>query len=395
MGTPPQIVEAASARSELRGIRGESSPKPIQPSPSSHLPVHDCNRLDIKAQATKTETVCFVAGRSGGHLVPCLTHAYQLREKNPQTKIMLFSTDAALDQKIVRDYPWVDRYIPLRLDNIPYRKFWLWPLFGFQLINSFFVSFMELRKTRPTKVISMGGFTTIPVCLAARIMDIPIELFELNVVPGRAIKFLTPCAQKIWLVFEQSMQYFTGKPAAVVPYPIRFSESAGMLPTAQARKNLDLLPTKKTVLILGGSQGSVFINTLLKAWIEHLSIEQRAHIQIIHQTGHHDTTNWYKFYREHAIPAVIFDFNTAIEQCYAAADIVLCRSGAGTLFEVLFFGKRCITIPLETNTTAHQRENGFAMMHKYPALFTVVEQKVVEEKPEVLFKILDEGLSLQ
>jgi len=337
-------------------------------------------------------TICFVAGRSGGHLVPCLTQAAQIRSHtNEQTKIMLFSTDAALDQKIVRDYPWVDRYIPLRLDNIPYRKFWLWPLFVLQLLNSLCTSFIELRKAQPTKVVSMGGFTTLPVCLAARILGIPIELYELNVVPGKAVKLLASCAQSINIVFPETAVYFK-QPVTLVPYPIRFPEQARHVSAKHARTQIGLAPDKKTILILGGSQGSVFINSMVKKWIEQLPTAQLKEVQVIHQTGHHDTTDWKALYDQHSIPALIFDFNGAIELCYSAADLVVCRSGAGTLFEVLFFGKQCITIPLETNTTLHQKDNACAMSKTHPALIAMLEQNVVATAPTVFFKMINQKL---
>jgi UDP-N-acetylglucosamine--N-acetylmuramyl-(pentapeptide) pyrophosphoryl-undecaprenol N-acetylglucosamine transferase len=344
------------------------------------------------SKKVKAPTICFVAGRSGGHLVPCLTQAAQIRQSSAeQTKIMLFSTDAALDKKIVSDYPWVDRYIPLRLDNIPYRKFWLWPLFILQLLNSLCTSFIELRKAQPSKVVSMGGFTTLPVCLAARILGIPIELYELNVVPGKAVTLLAPRAHVINIVFPETAFYFK-QPTTLVPYPIRFPESARHVSAADARTKIGLAADKKTVLILGGSQGSVFINSVMKKWIEQLPATQLNDLQVIHQTGHHDTTNWKALYAQHAIPALIFDFNTTIELCYRAADLIVCRAGAGTLFEVLFFGKQCITIPLETNTTLHQKDNACAMSTQHPELFTMLEQKAVAKDPQVLFTMMDQKL---
>ena len=324
-------------------------------------------------------TICFVAGRSGGHLLPALTLAKQYSEHN----ILFFSTDSTLDKKILQD----TTYIPLTLENVPYKKPWLLPKFCYNLTKALCKSLYYLHKNKPQKIISTGGYIAIPVCMAATLLRIPIKLHELNVIPGKALKFLAPLATTITVCFEQSKKYLPTQKCALGSYPLRFNAVHTQLTKQQACKLLGLDPHKKTLLILGGSQGSLFINTMIKQWIEHSS-DLHSTIQVIHQTGAHDTTDWKTYYKSKTISALVFDYYNELATCYAAADVVVCRSGAGTLFETLFFEKLCITIPLETTTTSHQVTNAHAMAAQHQKLFTVIRQEEITNNPGVLYNAL-------
>ena len=109
----------------------------------------------------------------------------------------------------------------------------------------------------------------------------------------------------------------------------------------------------------------------MKQWLP----TQHHAIQIIHQLGNHETDEWHTFYTSLKIPALIFSFHHEIEYCYAAADLVLCRAGAGTLFELIFFQKPSIVVPLETNHNNHQLFNALACAQTHPQLIHVIRQK--------------------
>ena len=227
----------------------------------------------------------------------------------------------------------------------------------------------------------MGGLISIPVCLAGKLLRIPIELYELNVEPGKAVNFLSKFVSKINICFDETEKYFPFKKCNLVSYPIRFSESEKKLSKLEAIKKINLSEDKKTILILGGSQGSVFINNLFKDFIlQNNNINNK--IQVIHQTGS-DKFDWELLYKENLICAITFDFSDNIEQYYLAADIVVCRSGAGSLSEILFFQKKCITIPLEINSNNHQLLNAKSLEKKHPDLFCVLRQSDVTKNPNL------------
>lgn len=337
----------------------------------------------------KHQTICFVAGRSGGHLIPALTLAQQRTQKNSALKVLFFSSNTALDKQIAGNADVVDFYVPLKLDNVPLRKPWLLPVFGWQFCAAFFSARKHLKRHHPTSVLSTGGYIAIPVFLAARSLRIPVELFELNVVPGKATSFLARFARTIFICFEQTKKYLPQEKCQLAAYPIRHKpinnpEEARTL----ALQQLHLSPQLKTVLVLGGSQGSVFLNNAIKKWVMS-SPELGKTVQIIHQTGALDNARWQTLYKQAGVKAFVTDFSDAVRNFYAAADVVICRSGAGSLFETLFFKKPCITIPLETKENNHQLDNALAMQESYPDLFTVVRQEAINKDAQVLAKTLE------
>jgi len=206
-------------------------------------------------------------------------------------------------------------------------------------------------------------------------LRIPIELYELNVVPGKATTFLAPLATKIRICFQKTKNKFSQKECVLTDYPARFKKitDAHMVRIGSIKK-LGLDPQKKTVLILGGSQGSLSINKKIRQWII-ANPQLKKIMQLIHQTGAQDTTDWEEFYHTAGIQAITADFFDDLASLYHAADLVICRSGAGSLFETVFFNKKCITIPLETKQNNHQVHNAMAMQKKYPGLIKVIRDR--------------------
>ncbi len=327
--------------------------------------------------------ICFVAGKSGGHLLPCITLAKKISEQDPQKKILFFTNQSTLDKDIIAANNCINVHTLLPLSSLASKSIFSLSSFCITMISSLCISFYYLLKYKPKKIISTGGSVSLPVCFAASLLRIPIELIELNVVPGKAITTLAPLATTISLCFQETQKYFNQK-CYFTEYPLRFTAQSRIAKTA-ALKYLGLDPSKKTVFIIGGSQGSLYINNLVKQWIEQ-SIRIKNEFQFIHQIGTSDSTNWKEFYVSQGIEAFTFSFFNRIEYCYSGADLIICRSGAGTLFEIKFFNKPCITIPLETKATHHQIDNAHAFKKMQKDTLTIVSQK---EPLKKILNILD------
>ena len=318
----------------------------------------------MKHEAAKN--IVFVAGKSGGHIIPCATLAQDYNNHGYTT--FFFTSNGTLDKKIIDSYSFLDRVIPLKINTET--GFFKNILFIYYFLRTFIQSFKELRTIRPEKVVSSGGSVGLPVCFAAWVLRIPVELYELNVVPGRAIKLLSKIATTTYVCFHESKKFL---PKAVyAPYPVRFT-AQDVLSKTEACKELGLDQDKKTVVVLGGSQGSQFINNLVVSWLK-TNPEQHKNLQIFHQTGSKDLDGLKQAYSSLAVSAIICDYTKEIQQVYSAADIILARAGAGTLFEILFFKKKALIIPLEGASTDHQVDNAYAMMQEYPEYFKVVRQ---------------------
>lgn len=326
----------------------------------------------------KPHITAYVAGHSGGHIIPCLTLAAQ-ELKNNNTQCVFFSTTAALDTQILKNNPLMHTHIALQVT--PPRHWYQIPGHLLRLLGAFFKSFFYLAKTKPEKLITTGGLVAVPVCLAAWILCIPIELYELNAVPGKAVKFLAPFATKIGICFGKAATFFPAAKCSRREYPMRYEQISTTKDKVIDEFKFD--SSRKTIFILGGSQGSHFINNAI-AQLLALHPELHTNMQIIHQTGASDATDYAAIYREFNIPAHVFQFNTNLASFYEVTDLVIARAGAGAIFETVHFKKPCILIPLETRATDHQVDNAKAIAEEYPDLFTVIKQDEIEKNIDQL-----------
>jgi len=332
------------------------------------------------------KTICFVAGHSGGHIVPCLTMAAELKEHNAAQQILFISGDAPLDRTVIGNHPALDTVAYLKTMQVPYRKPWLLPRFVFTVLRTFAASWRLLRRHRPHKVVTTGGFIAIPVCLAAWLLRIPIELFELNVLPGNTIRALAPLAQTINVVFETTKARFPAHKTKLKPYPIRFTQR--ITDREELFDTIRLHPERQTLFVIGGSQGSQALNNLITTWILRRSMVI-SHLQVIHQAGSAEAVaHLHHWYNQHHIPSYVFAYSDQIAPLYQAADMVVTRAGSGTLAELQFFEKKAIIIPLETQITDHQLHNAQAVAQLHPQLFTVMRQQDIEKKADEFYQAL-------
>ncbi len=334
-------------------------------------------------------TICFVAGKSGGHLLPCITQAQQILNQNPQATLYVFTSGSELDKKILQKYDHIQECIPTTLDNPPYDQPWLYPWFALKTCWYFLKSCYKLYQLKPAKVISFGGFICIPTCLAATVLGIPVELYELNVEPGKATKLLSKLTKKVYTCFDSTAQYLPNIECVHFNYPVRFTQKDLVFDRFALLKKFQLNPHKKTMLILGGSQGSILLNQTVKEMLEKHP-EMIHNLQIIHQTGISDPFDYASFYSNLDIPSVVFGFYDKLADFYNLADIIISRAGAGSLFEINFFNKPCIVIPHETAQTNHQIKNVLELTKEFPDQFKIIKQSDFNQN--ALFEFLKKAL---
>ena len=337
---------------------------------------------------TTALTICFVAGKSGGHLIPCITQAKNISAQNPQAKLYVFTSGSELDKTILKKHTHIQEYVPTILDNPPYGQPWLLPWFALKTAWYFLKSCYKLYELKPAKVVSFGGFICIPTCLAAKVLGIPFELYELNVEPGKATQLLSKLTKKVYTCFESTKQYLPGVECIHFDYPIRFTQKDLDFDRSALLNQLHFDQNRKTLLILGGSQGSILLNQVVIQMLEkHPDLAQN--LQIIHQTGMSDPFDYANFYQKSDIPAVVFGFHDKLQDFYNLADIILSRAGAGSLFEIKFFNKPCIVVPHETANTNHQIKNVLELAKEFPDQFSIIKQSDFDQN--ALYQSLKKG----
>ncbi|MCL5436878.1 MAG: UDP-N-acetylglucosamine--N-acetylmuramyl-(pentapeptide) pyrophosphoryl-undecaprenol N-acetylglucosamine transferase [Candidatus Dependentiae bacterium] len=336
--------------------------------------------------------LCYVAGRSGGHLIPAMTLAQREREEHENARTLVFTAATQLDLFLMKRYPWVHEHEALDLENRPRG---LTPRWLPYLMRFFWVtarSFAMLWQYAPLRVTTTGGYIAIPVCLAAWLLGVPVYLYNLDVEPGAAIGLLSRLATRVIICFTETRALLPpSAPVEIGSYPLRYEESARMS-RAAARDKLGLsklAADAKVLLVIGGSQGSQSINDLLPAsvasWVRGHALREKSlrekslrekSLLVLHQTGGGDSEveRVRAMYDKNGVSARVFSYSDEMELLYQAADLAISRAGAGSLFELTFFRVPAIIIPLETVTTAHQRRNASAIAQEHPALFSVYLQ---------------------
>lgn len=326
--------------------------------------------------------IAYAAGKSGGHIIPCQTLFNRYHKENPRAHALFFTTNAPLDKAILPDNTpdMIIRRLPLhsRVGN-PWRFFLL--LVG--IIRALVSSFFYLIKYRPLRIVTTGGITAVPVCIAAFILRIPIDLYELNAVVGKATRLLSPLATRIMICFSEAQRSFRSKACTLTPYPVRFDMYAN-IERLNIRTEMGLQKNIPTILILGGSQGSLQLNKLIKHALSHYT----KPIQIIHQIGGNETFDWASWYQSQGHDAIVFTYRNNLSAYIIASDIVICRAGAGTLFECMAYHKKMIIIPLEGVADDHQVANAYACQRNYQDAMTLRQERL-DHHPSLLIGTID------
>ena len=284
--------------------------------------------------------VVIVAGGTGGHIYPGLAVAEALKEK--RAEILFIGGQRGLEGKLISREGFEIKFIHARGFI---RRFSLEPMLAlYETFLGFIQSLSILRFFKPDIVLSTGGYVSLPVILAARFAQVPIIIHEQNIIPGLTNRLAGRWAKRITLAWAETSKYFPKDKVAVTGNPIRKK-------ILEIGRKLD--PDKKTVLILGGSQGARRIN---QAAIEMLPILNKGNVKVIHLTGERD----YSWVSERvrsvqnyeAIP-YLFDPSLAL----ASANLVVSRAGATIISEILAKGIPSILIPFPYAAEGHQEKN--------------------------------------
>ena len=311
--------------------------------------------------------ILITTGGSGGHVIPAtILHDHLSKDAN-----VTISTDKRgskyLD-KVNYKYNIVDTP---RLDNIFFLPFKL-----ISILFLTFKSFFLLKNKKIEKLISTGGYMSLPLIIAAKLLNLKIYLFEPNMVLGRANKFFLNSCVKIFCYSDQIKNFpnnFKNKMEIIKPL---VRENIYKLNLSSSNKD------KFNLLIVGGSQGASIFDKNLKNSIVNLS--KKFSIRVIQQTDEKNISDLKDFYFKNNIDNTIFSFDNNFANIIQQADLCLTRAGASTLAELSVLSIPFIAVPLPTSKDNHQFEN--ANYYKNYDCCWMIEQKFFEEKIEVILK---------
>ncbi|MDF1548991.1 MAG: undecaprenyldiphospho-muramoylpentapeptide beta-N-acetylglucosaminyltransferase, partial [Bacteroidales bacterium] len=223
-----------------------------------------------------------------------------------------------------------------------------------------------IKEFKPDAVIGVGGYASGPVVYKASKMGIPTLLQEQNSYAGITNKLLAKRAKKICVAYDGMEKFFDREKIIKTGNPIRKDLYNSNIKKQEALAFFELEASKKTILILGGSGGARTIN---EAVIQQLEAINSSSVQIIWQTG--------KFYYQQSFQALknysgnnikVYDFINKMDMAFVAADVVVSRSGAGTISELCLVKKPSILVPSPNVAEDHQTKNAMALVEKEAAL---------------------------
>lgn len=283
--------------------------------------------------------IVFIAGGSGGHIIPALAVADQLRHSAPEVEIIFVTSANVLDAEIIRKHSF--RYPFQSIIAPKLRRYWSWQNIRdiFLLPVSLWQAYRFLRQENPDVLFSKGGYVALPFGFLARLFAIPLIIHESDLVSGLANRLLKKRATHVLSTFPQAGTQWVGT-------PIRQEITTGN--AEKGRKFLDFSNNRSILLVTGGSQGAEQINQLLL----HALPEITKEIDVVHLCGAGKTrAQNSKHYKA-------FDYiGKEFADVIAAADMVVSRSGANTLFELAAAAKPAILIPLISAANNHQQAN--------------------------------------
>jgi UDP-N-acetylglucosamine--N-acetylmuramyl-(pentapeptide) pyrophosphoryl-undecaprenol N-acetylglucosamine transferase len=206
-----------------------------------------------------------------------------------------------------------------------------------------------LKEFRPQLVLGVGGYASGPALLAAFFLGVKRVIQEQNVMPGMTNRILKWFSQRIFVSFEEAKKYFPDRKTIVTGNPIRKEFLAALREGKEGMKKKD----RFTVLIFGGSAGAHRINQAMIEALDHLQ-GIKSSLKMIHQTGKEDLDFVSKSYQEKGFEALVRPFFEDMGAHYQASDLVICRSGAGTVAELAVCGKAALFIPYPYAAHNHQ-----------------------------------------
>ena len=328
------------------------------------------------------KNILIATGGTGGHVFPAYSLANYLSNRNFSVKL----TVDARGRNYLKDYDNLDL---TNIPSLPLIKNNIFKLLFSTLTNFFslFKSLFFLFKNKPLIVFGMGGYSSFPICIAAAILRIKLIIYENNLIIGKANRYLLPFAEKI-LVSYKSLEGIPEK------FNSKVVEIGNLLREEiinnKFSEQIDKFE-KINILVLGGSQAAKIFADELPEIFEKLK-KSKIPIKVFQQCQEKQNDQLSKFYIKAGIDYEVFNFTKDIVKYYSKANLVITRSGASVLGELINVKIPFISIPLPTSADNHQYKN--AEFYQKKGYGYLLEEKDIKYKLLELINTIFEDKSI-
>lgn len=310
--------------------------------------------------------VIISGGGTGGHIFPAVSIANAIKALRPEAKILFVGAQGRMEMQRVPAAGYEIKGLPIRGF---FRPLWKPANIGVAIdyLKSKWLAKKILRQFRPQVAVGVGGYASSAALGAANSLGIPTLLQEQNSYAGLTNKQLAKDAKKICVAYEGMERFFPAEKIMLTGNPVRQSLLETTFTRDDAIRSLGLDPTKKTILLVGGSLGARTIN---ESVLQHLDLVKDNDVQFVWQTGKYYSADIQQQLKGQYIPNLkVTDFITDMGVAYRAADLVISRAGAGSISEFCLLGKPVILVPSPNVAEDHQTKNALALANKEAALY--------------------------
>ena len=340
--------------------------------------------------------VIISGGGTGGHIFPAVSIANAIKALRPDAKILFVGALGRMEMQRVPAAGYEIKGLPicgfdrknlLKNFKVLY-KIWKSQRMAKQIIKDF----------QPQVAVGVGGYASGPTLNKAAAMGIPCLIQEQNSYAGVTNKLLAKKAEKICVAYEGMERFFPAEKIILTGNPVRQALLDTTISREDAIKSFGLDPTKKTILLVGGSLGARTINERV---LQHLDLVRSSDVQFIWQTGKYYSAAIAEQLKGQDIPNLkVTDFISDMGAAYKAADLVISRAGASSISEFCLIGKPVILVPSPNVAEDHQTKNALALSTRSAAIYvkdaeapaTLLELAVKTVNDEAKLKSLSENV---
>ncbi len=325
--------------------------------------------------------ILVAAGGTGGDLFPAVAVIEQAQKQTGgKVSAVFVGNPNRIEARVVPElgYP----FIPIPVTGFQGVMHRSTPMLPLRIFRSIVKVRSLCRKHKIDAILCGGTYISYPAGIVAQQLKIPMMLLEPNVLPGKTNRLLAKRATSIILAFEQSKRYFPDElhsKMVAIGNPVRESMLLKLPEPTIARKEFGLHPDKPTVFLFGGSLGARSLNQAIERSLDQFT---RHNIQLIWQTGKNYTPPS-NLPEGVTVRTFIDDMATA----YSAADLVVCRSGGGTVAELANVGKPSILVPLPSAANNEQFYNA-QILEEHGAARLIRNDNLQESLVENIMELL-------
>ena len=338
---------------------------------------------------SKELRVIISGGGTGGHIFPAVSIANALKELCPEAKILFVGAEGRMEMQRVPAAGYEIKGLPICgfdrkhiLNNIKTL---------FKLMQSRRIAKHIIKEFRPMAAVGVGGYASGPTLNEAQAMGIPTLIQEQNSYAGVTNKLLAKKADKICVAYDGMERFFPANKIVLTGNPVRQNLLDCTTSREDAIKSFGLDPAKKTILIIGGSLGAKTMNDSV---LNNLVLIKQSNAQFVWQTGKYYSATVQEELAKRGKPEnlAVMEFISDMAVAYRAADLVVSRSGAGSISELKLLGKAAILVPSPNVAEDHQTKNTLALTTRDAAVYVKDAEAVRTLIPRALNAVADDAL---